>query len=204
MELTTSAGRTPTVPGALVRRRPLGPEDVVQVHGVPVTSRVRTALDCLATLPVVEAGLLLDRCWRAGLVTPLRLAEVAEARRGRTGVAQLRLLAEGPLADQVWFPVERLAAVLRRAGVRGWVLHHLVTPGVLTPLAFPAERLAVLVAARLPEQRLRDREQCTSLELAGWSTLVLDWHVAALDPPRALLALGRARTAAGNRVGAGS
>jgi hypothetical protein len=203
VELTTTASRTPAVPGALVRRRALADDDVTDVHGMRVTTRRRTALDCLATVPVAEASALLDRCWRAGILTPLQLAQAGRDRRGSTGVQQLRLLADGPHPGQVWFPVERLAGVLRRAGVSGWHLHHEVAPGVVAPLVFPAERLAVLVGDRLPWQRRRDDQLCADLVLAGWAALVLDWHVAAWEPSRAVAVLGRARTAAGRRTRVG-
>lgn len=204
VELTTTAGRTPAVPGALVRRRPLTPQDVSRVDGIPVTSRRRTALDCLATLPAAEAGVLLDRCWRAGIVTPVLMAQACQDRHGSTGVEQLRLLADGPLTLDAWFPTERLAAALRRAGVRGWHVHHEVAPGVVAPLVFPAERLAVLVGDRLPARRRRDDELHAALLLAGWAAVVLDWHVAAWEPVRAVTVLERARTATGDRVVAGS
>jgi very-short-patch-repair endonuclease len=85
--------RRPEVNG---RRRGLIPSDVTVVHGVPVTTALRTALDLGRMLWRFDALAAIDAFLRLGVPHELLSAEIGRF-RGYRGVRQLRVLA--PLGD---------------------------------------------------------------------------------------------------------
>ncbi len=85
--------RRPEVSG---RRRGLIPTDITVVHGVPVTTALRTALDLGRLLWRCDALAAIDGFLRIGVPHELLIAEIGRF-RGFRGVRQLRHLA--PLGD---------------------------------------------------------------------------------------------------------
>lgn len=83
-------------PGA-GHERLVGPGDLTQVHGVPVTTPLRTAGDLGLRQPRDVAMAGMDALARLGLVSRSEVVDTVERFRGRRGVAQLRELA--PLVD---------------------------------------------------------------------------------------------------------
>lgn len=85
--------RRPEVDG---RRRGLVPSDITVVHGVRVTTGLRTALDLGRLLWRFDALAAIDGFLRIGVPQPLLIAEIGRF-KGYRGVIQLRTLA--PLGD---------------------------------------------------------------------------------------------------------
>lgn len=92
-ESVDSRVRRPEVDG---RRRQLLPTDVMQIHGVRVTTPLRTALDLGRRLWRFDALAAIDGFLRIGVDHEVLLSEI-ERFRGHRGVRQLRWLA--PLGD---------------------------------------------------------------------------------------------------------
>lgn len=189
VELITTARRTPTITGAVVRRRVLEPDEVTELRGLAVTSRERTLLDCLATLPLADAEALLDQAWRHGLITPPALRGCVEQWRGRVGTEQLRLLADEMRSTRAWEPYTRLAHTLQTAGVRGWGRDvHVPTPDgvLLVRLGFPRSRLAVHVGDRYRPDGAVDGERQNALSRVGWRVVHVRWFDAMHDRRRSV------------------
>jgi hypothetical protein len=78
-------------PGVDGRRRGLLPTDVTLVQGIPVTTRLRTALDCGRLLWRFDALAVVDGVVRLGVPVDQMVGELARF-RGFRGVIQLRYL----------------------------------------------------------------------------------------------------------------
>jgi hypothetical protein len=91
--MTDTRMRRPEADG---HRRGLIPTDVTIVHGIPVTTALRTALDLGRLLWRFDALAALDGFLRIGVPPELLVAEIGRF-KGYRGVRQLRALA--PLAD---------------------------------------------------------------------------------------------------------
>lgn len=173
-------------------RRPRPPRDVwlrrltihrgdVTTHGLmPVTTPVRTLVDCLRFLPRDAASDVLDRSQQHGRVPPLQRVSDGVSRAG-AGTAQARALLRA--ADGSVFAAERLAVKLLRAGgVTGWTANwRTVIQGVVVvlDLAFREIRLAVEIDGfafhSSPERFRHDRVRQNALVSAGWMVLRFTW-----------------------------
>ena len=71
------------------------------MHGIPVTNRARTALDCGRLLPRLAAAAAVDAFLHAGLVTSEELDDQADRFVARRNVRQLRWVIDNaePLAE---------------------------------------------------------------------------------------------------------
>jgi very-short-patch-repair endonuclease len=101
--------------GLSVRRSSLSPEEVVQRHGLPSTSALRTVVDLAAGLEdLTEAVVVADMALHARLVDLPALSAYASAHAGRKGVAQLRRVIElvEPAAESAMETRLRLLLVL--------------------------------------------------------------------------------------------
>ena len=78
-------------PGVDGRRRGLRPEDVAVVHGIPVTTRLRTALDCGRLLWRFDALAVIDGVVRLGVPQEEMVLQLGRF-KGYRGVIQLRYL----------------------------------------------------------------------------------------------------------------
>jgi hypothetical protein len=78
-------------PGVDGRRRGLIPTDITMVHGIPVTTALRTALDCGRLLWRFDGLAVIDGFLRLGVPHELMLVELARF-RGYRGVIQCRYL----------------------------------------------------------------------------------------------------------------
>jgi Protein of unknown function (DUF559) len=83
--------------GIKIRHAALEPEDTELCGEWQVTSIQRTLLDIALGQPLVEAVVVADLVFHAGLTEPATMSEWAESRRGRAGIARLRRVLE--LAD---------------------------------------------------------------------------------------------------------
>lgn len=77
-------------PGLSCRVMQMEAGDVCEVHGVRVTSPLRTALDLAASSPLPRAVAVLEAFVRAGIVSTCEIAERVRHMAGRRGVRVLR------------------------------------------------------------------------------------------------------------------
>lgn len=116
------ADRHHRVAGVVIHRMPLGEDEQTVHHGLPVTSRARTALDCLADLPSEEAL----RLWawlrsRSVLDESMLARAVREDRFGWPGTPVLLGLLATVRGGAASHAERRLHRFLKRAGFNGWV-----------------------------------------------------------------------------------
>jgi hypothetical protein len=112
-------------PGVSSGRRDLLPSDITVVHGIRVTTALRTALDLGRLLWRFDALAAIDGFLRMGVPQELLLAEIGRF-KGFRGVVQLRALAPlgDPRAESVAESALRLHwydAGLRRPELQVWV-----------------------------------------------------------------------------------
>ena len=118
-ELSVSPPRTVARPGLIVhRRRALGPLDVSEHDGIPLTSPVRTLVDLAARESAETVERAINRADKRGVATPDRLVlELARLPLG-PGVALLRALLDRDrliLTDSVL--EQRFLPIAHRAGL---------------------------------------------------------------------------------------
>lgn len=176
-------------PGVRLVRRTIDPEDRVEVDGVAVTKRAASVLTAAVGLGLLAGADLVDRALQTGV-------DIAQLRRfhlrnpGRYGAAlasRLLVLANGGAR----FEAERTAhALLRRAGVAGWLPNHRVVLRGYGPaeldLAFVTERVLVEVDGwayhRDLRAFLRDAARQNGLVLEGWTVIRTNWFELTTDP----------------------
>ncbi|ODU01522.1 MAG: hypothetical protein ABS81_20490 [Pseudonocardia sp. SCN 72-86] len=197
--LTVPPSRGSRAPaGIRLRRRELSHHDRRGIRDIWLTAAPLTAIETATA--VTDGSAFLDRA----LQRHVGLDAVSAAHRrnlGRSGsAAATRLLSAA--ADGAESAAERLlVAMLRRAGIRGWVLAHPVGRYRID-LAFPAQRLAVEIdgwAWHSDVTRFRaDRRKGNDLVAAGWTMLRFTWHDLQTEDPihriRAHLDRGRTTT----------
>ncbi len=199
-------------PGTRARRsdvesgeRQLRPEDVVELHGIPVTSPLRTALDLGRSLWRPDALAALDQFLAHG-VTRAELADGVRRFRGHRGVVQLRGLVglADPRAESVAESGLRLHwhdAGLPWPELQWWVYDDSGVGRYRLDLALPELRYAAEydgAAFHGPERAEHDAARRRWLrDERGWVIDVFDKHDlyrAGADPGRRLEAgLVRAR-----------
>ena len=157
--------------------------DIRIVCGLPVTSRQRTVLDCLLTLPHDQGRTLLDRALQRGWVQLPGIVAAVHGASGRWGVARARTVLAG--ADPATASqAERVAkAVLTTGRITGWVSNHPLRVGgdvvAYLDIAFPDVLLAIEIDGWAwhsdPERFQRDRSRQNALVAAGWTVLRFTW-----------------------------
>ena len=181
-------------PGVVCRRGRLGPHEVVRVHGVAVTSPVRTFLDICAELTVTEAVVLADglvdahrhgiRRAVAAVCRPDELETGVRAHAGRRGIRTARAAVERMRVGSDSPGETRLRLLLEDHGIRGLVLDHpLLGPdGTLLAqpdLALESHRLSLQYEGAhhdRAEQRVLDIRRLRATESAGWRELRICAH----------------------------
>jgi hypothetical protein len=173
--------------------RDLAPQDICFVHGLRVTTPLRTALDLGCLLPRAAALAALDAFMRIHKLTRATYLRELPRYRGRRGVVQLRNLI--PLATHLAeSPAEsrsRLAVI--DAGIpaprpQHWVYDHGVALFRLD-LAWPKSRVAVEYDGEEWHDRTDAQREATRVRLKwlrdhGWTVIVLtkeSFTPAALD-----------------------
>lgn len=163
------------------RERDLSPEDIMEVHGVPTTTPLRTALDLACRLRRREALASLDAFMRHQGVTQWEMRRLLRRYRRRRGVVQARQLV--PLADpRAESPGESWTRlVIHDHGFpRPVPQHWVVVDGVPTyrlDLAYPRAKVAVeydgseFHSSRA--DRAADRRRRAWLRRRGWRIIVL-------------------------------
>jgi very-short-patch-repair endonuclease len=181
-----------------VRRRVLGPVDLVDHRGLAVTAPLLTVLE--AALEMGDAGgPFLDRALQRWVSFPLVHSACCRDAGPRGSARAHRLLVAA--ADRAASAAERrLVGVVRREGLAGWVLNHRVD-GVRVGVAFPGAAVAVEVdgwawhtdANRVAHSDLR-REMLVRL---GWTVLRYTWAELVGQPEVLLADVARAIGAGG-------
>lgn len=162
-------------------RLDLGADETTAVDGLPVTTRLRTAVDLAHLVPAARAQPLIDRALLLGAVDRDEWSN-AIAQSRRNGSRQARMLARSA-ADRAASQAERVAhTVLRRAQITGWGANVAVVAGglrLIVDIAFVAERVAVEIEGwafhSSPEKRARDEARRAALQLEGWIVLTFAW-----------------------------
>jgi hypothetical protein len=156
-------------------------DDHFEVHGVRVTTPIRTALDLAGKLPARHALAAMDALARAYGFGPTELRRLLPRYFRRRGVVQARQLV--PLVDgraesmpESWTRYEIVVRGLPAPVPQHWVLVEGV-PTYRLDLAYPRARVAVEYDGEefhsSPEARERDRMRRQWLRDHGWTVIVL-------------------------------
>ncbi|MEQ3541481.1 DUF559 domain-containing protein [Pseudonocardia tropica] len=173
--------------GVLVRRDVLRPDEVTEVRGVRVTTRVRTAFDLARRLSPTEGVVAVDALSRGSFAPDvlLNLAVRHAHARGVRRVVDASVWAD-PRAGSP--PETRLRLVLVRGGLPRPVPQHPVLDdarrtALWLDLAYPDHHLGVEYDGgghfATPEAARADARRHTRLVAAGWRVLrytALDMH----------------------------
>jgi very-short-patch-repair endonuclease len=168
--------------GVRVHRVLLDPSTVTERHGLPVTTRVETLLDCLGWLRFNEAVTLADRSKQQGWLQATDIERRLKGQSGRWGNRQLRMLLPN-FCDGAHSEAERrLHTLLRGAGITGWKANFAVTvPGgrFVIDAAFVRQRVAIEIDGYGPHSSREafqgDRTKSNLLIAAGWTVLRFTW-----------------------------
>lgn len=181
--------------GLVAHHVPFRRSDVALLPGdLPVTSPVRTAVDCLAVLDPDQAWPLF-----AWLVTRRRLdralfTDHLQRRFGRPGTRQLRALHAQTTSGAVSPPEHRLHHLLHEAGLVGWRAGARVTDqhgliGVVDIL-FDQAKLVIEIDGfgphTTPTAFVADRRRQNRLINAGYQVLRFTWWDLTAEPERVL------------------
>jgi very-short-patch-repair endonuclease len=173
VELIVPGSSAPTRPGLVVRADRLTDDEITTVHGVAVTTALRTGFDLGRRPPVTEAICAVDALTRRCAVTVDEIAAYAEYFPGARGVIQLPevLCRSSPLSDS---PMEsRIRVAIEDAGLPMPVLQHRVGPYLLD-LAYPDLQLMIEYDGQehlTPKRAAHDLRRQAYLSGAGWETL---------------------------------
>lgn len=194
IETCALRGHRPTqITGVDGRTRDLAPEDVVTIHGVLVTTPLRTALDLGCCLRRREAYASLNAIARRFTLTRSELERALPRFRRRRGVVQLRDLV--PLVDprieserESWVFLAINDAGLPLPEPQHWIEIDDV-PTYRLDFAYPQLKIVVEYDGidaheRTESQRERDRLRRVWLRDHGWTVIVVrrgDFKRAALD-----------------------
>jgi very-short-patch-repair endonuclease len=163
-------------PEVCLRRKALCPADLVKVRGLWLTDKPLTALETAAAIP--EGSVFLDRALQRHVRFPGVYRAYCRNLGSRGSARQGALLVAA--ADRADSAAERRAvALLRQAGITGWVLGH-PFGSYLVDIAFPDCKVAVEIdgwAWHMDVDRFRsDRHKGNALVRAGWDVLRFTWH----------------------------
>jgi hypothetical protein len=162
--------------------RDLAPGDVMSVHGILVTTPLRTALDLGCNLRRRDALAALDQFMAVHGLTREQMGRSAVRYFRRRGVVQLRRLI--PLADaraesprESWTRLEIIDAGLPVPTLQHWIEIDGV-PTYRLDHAYPRHRVAVEYDGedfhdRTEGQRKHDRERRAWLEDDGWTVVIV-------------------------------
>jgi very-short-patch-repair endonuclease len=162
--------------GVRLRRRELGGPDVVLADGIRVAAKPLAALETAVVLP--DGSEFLDRALQKHVRFPALYRTYCRnlGRHGSSTAGKL-IIAAANRADSI--AERRVIALLRAAGITGWVVGHTFGP-YLIDLAFPAARVAIEVdgwAWHVDVERFRnDRRKGNALTRSGWTLLRFTWH----------------------------
>lgn len=200
VELTVPRARAPRPQsGVRLRRRDLSRLDLVRVNGLWLTDKALTALETAVAVP--EGSTFLDRALQRH-VSFSRVYRAYCRNLGARGSARAGdlLVAAADRADSA--AERRAVALLRAAGIRGWVLGHPFERWRID-IAFVRERVAIEIdgwAWHMDVDRFRaDRHKGNALVRARWDLLRFTWHDLTNRPDYVVEEIRAALHAAGRR-----
>ncbi len=177
IDVTVRPGSRPFEAGVRIHRAALRPDEV-DVR-LPITSVLRTALDCGRSLPLPDAVVILDSAMRGGAVKPATLRAAAESARGHGAVALRRAVAHADaLAGSPLESALRLLLVLLDAKLQTQVKIPGVGPG---PVDFVLDGWLVVEAdgyefhSNRADYR-KDRGRGNALAVRGYTLLRFTWE----------------------------
>jgi very-short-patch-repair endonuclease len=188
--------------GCRIRRAGLTAGEQDRRYGLPVTSRVRSALDHLAESDLVEATTFADRAISQGWLGIPDLER--RLQRPLSGNSKLRKVMRTLVTGAEAESERRLHRLLRAHGITGWTANHPVrVAGALVArldIAFVSARIAIEVdgfAYHHDRQRFqRDRTRQNELVNLGWTVYRFTWQDITAHPERVIatvrIALSRA------------
>lgn len=163
------------------RRRGLLPRDIQELHGLQVTTPLRTALDLARMLRSRSALAATDGLMRECGVTNAQMKAELGRFKGFRGVIQLRSIADlaSPLAESAgesWTRMVLIEAGLPRPTLQHWVYEDGL-PVYRLDLAYVKAKVAVEFDGvdfhTSPEQRLADERRRAWLRARGWTVIVV-------------------------------
>lgn len=193
-------------PGVYVHQlTDLSDDQVVSIHGMPVTNPERTIIDLASCVSDGRLDLILDRALSTGTLELEKLARLFSSlgRRGKPGTARMRRLLEK--RDQDYAPPDsllelRLIGLIRDAGLPE--PEPQFQPPWLAPtdgrvdFAYPTHRLIVEGDSRKWHTLMKafdtDRHRDNQAQLAGWRILRFTWRDIIEDPLMVANSIGRA------------
>jgi very-short-patch-repair endonuclease len=186
-----------------VLREPVADDELVLRDGMLLTRPARTVVDCLRVLPQRTGVAFLDRALQQGWITFDELVTRTQMLCGRRGAPRLvrhvRTAAPGTRSEAE----RRMAALLRRAGIRGWQSNIPVTGVGILDFVFLAARVAIEIDGRAwhsADYRFQtDRRRQNRLVLLGWTVLRFTWEDLSRHPERVLAEVRSALAAADRR-----
>jgi very-short-patch-repair endonuclease len=198
VELTVPPDRAPRPhPAVRLRRRALSCHDLVGVNGLWLTDRPLTALETAVVVP--DGSAFLDRALQRHVSFP-RVYRAYCRNLGARGSARAGdlLVAAADRADSA--AERRAVALLRAAGLTGWVLGHPFGPYRID-IAFVSAKVAVEIdgwAWHMDVDRFRaDRHKGNALVRARWDVLRFTWHDLTNRPDYVIAEIRAALAAAG-------
>jgi len=200
VDLTVSRDHVPRArPEVRLRRRDLSHLDLVGTNGLWLTDRPLTALETAVAIP--EGSVFLDRALQRHVSFP-RVYRAYCRNLGARGSARAGALLVAA-ADRADSAAERRAvALLRAAGITGWVLGH-PFGRYRIDIAFPAALLAIEIdgwAWHIGVDRFRaDRHKGNALVRARWDLLRFTWHDLTNRPDYVVAEIRAALAASGTR-----
>ncbi|WP_448072296.1 DUF559 domain-containing protein [Georgenia yuyongxinii] len=157
----------------------LEPSDVTERDGVPMTSRERTAVDCLAHLGRHEAERLLAWVITREVLQPSALVDAAQDFKGRPHGLQLARLAEMAASGAVNGGELALHELLRTAGVAGWSGDQKITVDgrvvARVDVLFHEEMLILELDGERFHDPVADRARDAMLKRLGYTVLRFTW-----------------------------
>ncbi len=182
VEVYARRGRT-VVSGLRPHWVPLQRNEITVHAGLPLTSRTRTAVDCLAAVDVEEALDLYAWLTTRQVLSRAELQAQTRSRLGRHGTPQLIRLLQLTRTGAVSAAEHRTHGLLRSACITGWRAGAEVSDraGVIgvVDILFEAAKLVVEIDGRAAHSGrtafVRDRRRQNRLVHAGYRVLRFTW-----------------------------
>jgi very-short-patch-repair endonuclease len=178
------ANRHRRLPGVVLLRGDVPPDDVVMLDGVLVTTRARTVFDCARVLPDDQAMALLDHALRRRWLSFEDLTIRVRDFVGRPGAPKLVRLVARLSAGEASHAERLLTQLLRAARIRGWTANaDIIDDDGLAgvgDVVFPEAQVVIEVDGfayhSTRDDFERDRRRQNRLVVAGWTVLRFTWR----------------------------
>lgn len=190
-ELAVPRNRSQRVPGLVMRRIDLQPDEITTVAGLPATSVLRTLTDIARYEPLVEAVVVADSALRAELTTEHELHATLRALpggRGSTRVRRAWALVDPRSGSALETRARVLMALARLPRPVSQLVIHDGQGQFLARVDFAFVEARVIVEMdgyayhNSRESFLSDRIRLDELARLGWTLIRLTWEDVVLRP----------------------